>query len=73
MADREKLYRFRPPERLKVPILVQSGVVNNDVPMEADIELAVWEMKGGRSGDPSGMRAEDLKGWRKEAKYEKEP
>ena len=30
-------------------------------------------MKGGRKGGPYGMREEDLKGCRKEAKREKEP
>ena len=35
--------------------------------------MAVRGMKGGRSGGLSGMRAEDLKLWRKEAKHEMDP
>ena len=73
LADREKLYRFRPPERLKVPILVHPAAVDDDVPTDAEVYLAVQGVKWGRSGCPSGMIAEDLKGWSKEAKREKEP
>ena len=65
---RAELYRCQPPARLKVPILVHPVAVNDDVPKEAEVELEVWGMKGGRAGGLSGMRAEDLKGWRKESK-----
>ena len=66
--DRAELYRCRPLVRIKVPILVQPVAVNNDIPAEEEIELAVWGMKCGRAGGLLVMRAEDLKGWRKEAK-----
>ena len=72
LAVRSELYRFRPPTRLKVTILVQQTEVNDDVPTEAEVELAVWGLKGGRAGGPSGMREEDLKGWRKETKWKKD-
>ena len=72
MAVRSELYRCRPPARLKVLILVQTEVVKNDVPMEADIKLAVQGLKGGRAGSLSGMIAKDLEGWRKKAKREKD-
>ena len=50
------------------PHIGTSGGLNDDVPKEAEVELEVWGMKGGRAGGLSGMRAEDLKGWRKESK-----
>ena len=50
---------------MKVLILVQPAAVNDDVPTEAEIDLAVRGLKGGRVGGPLGMRLEDLKGWRK--------
>ena len=52
---------------------MQPAAINDDIMTEADIDLVVWGMKGGGSGGPSGMRAEDLKGWRKEANHEKDP
>ena len=53
--------------------MVQPEAVNNGAPTEVEVELAVRGLKGGRKGGPSGMREEDLKGCRKEAKREKEP
>ena len=73
LAVRAELFRFRPLARLKVPILVQLAAVNGDVPTEAEVDLAVRGLKGGRSGCSSEMRAEDVKGWRKEDKREKDP
>ena len=46
---------------------------NDKIPSEADIDLVVWGLKGGRVGGPSGMRAKDLKGWIREAKRENDP
>ena len=71
--DRVELYRCRPPERLRVPILVQLSAVNNDIIAEAEIDMTLQGLKGGRAGGPSGMRVEDLKGWCREAKCEKDP
>ena len=53
-------------------MLVQLSAVNNDIPVEAEIEIVVQGMKGGIEGGPSGMREEELKGWRKKSKREKE-
>ena len=66
---REEIYRCRPPERLKVPILVQMMEDNNQVPTEAEVELAVRGMILGIAGGPSGMISYDLKGWCKEANW----
>ena len=52
---------------------MQFAAVNDYIPSESEIDMAVRVFKGGRVGDPSGMRAEDLKGWCQEAKREKDP
>ena len=62
-ADREELYICCPPERLWVPILVQPSEVNDEIPQEEDIEIAVLGLKGRRAGGMSGMHAKDLKKW----------
>ena len=36
-VDRAELYMWRPPERLRVPILVQLAAVNDDILAEAEI------------------------------------
>ena len=73
LTVRAELYRCRPPARLKVPILVQSTVVSNEVPTESEVYMAVRGVRTGRSWDLSGMKTEDLKGWYKEAKRDKDP
>ena len=72
-ADRAELYRCSPPEGLQVPLLVQTAEVNVSIPSEAEIEVAVQGLKIGIAGGQLGIRAEDLKGWIREAKLEKEP
>ena len=37
--------------------------VDDSVPTEVEIEDAVKKLKKNRSGGPSGMQAEHLKGW----------
>ena len=65
LAIRAELYRCRPPEKLKVPILVQTAVVNDKVPIEVEVGLVVLSQKAWGAEYLSGMRAEDLKGWHK--------
>ena len=55
-VDRAEIYICYPPERLRVPILVQPLVVNDGIPEEADIDMSVRGLKGGISGGPSGIR-----------------
>ena len=62
--DRGEIYRCRPPARLWVPILVHPLEVNDDIPEESEIEIAVLGLKDGRAGGPSVMSVKDLKGWR---------
>ena len=71
--DRAKLYGCIPPARLWVPILVHPSVVNDDIPEEADIDIAVLGLKGRREGGPLVINAKYLQGWQKEAKSEKYP
>ena len=71
--DRAEIYRCRPPEELRVPLLVQPAAVNDDTPAEADIYMAVRRLKIGKEGGASGTRAENLKEWLREAKREKDP
>ena len=37
--------------------------MEDGVPSEAEVEWAVKRLRNNRSGGPSRMRAEDLKGW----------
>ena len=41
------------------------------VPEKADIEQEVRGLKGERAGGPSGIRADDIKGWLRDASWEK--
>ena len=47
--------------------------IEDGVPTEAEVAAEVRVLKGGIVGCPSGMRAEDLKGWVLEATHKKEP
>ena len=70
-TERDDIYRCRPPEGLRVPIMVTPAAVDNIFPKEAHIKQAVRNLKGGRASDPSGMQAENIKGWLREASREK--
>ena len=72
-ADRAELYICRLPEVIQVFLLVQPLAVNDDIPTETEIEMAVLGLKRGRAGVPPGMLLEYLQGWLKEAKTEKDP
>ena len=50
-----------------IPIFVEQFPVEESVPTEEDIEWAVWMLRSNRSGGPSCMRAEHLRGWLEEA------
>ena len=43
--DRVELYVCSPLEGLWVPLLVRPAEVDDVIPIEAEIELAVWDMK----------------------------
>ena len=71
--EREDLYRCRHPEGLRVPIMVTPSEVEDGFPEESDITQVLRGLKGGRAGGPSGMQAEYVKGWLREASREKNP
>ena len=73
LSVRDELYRCRPPERLKVPILFQPTEFKDEVPTEVEVNLEVRGLRAGRAGGLSGMILEELKGWRKDTNREKEP
>ena len=52
----------RPPEGLRVTIMVMLEEVDDGFPEEVDIVQAVKGLQGGISGVPSDMRSEYLKG-----------
>ena len=65
--DREELYRFLPPKGRWVTVLLWPGEVDDGVPDDMIIAVAVRGIQGGNRWVPSGMQTEDLKGWLWEA------
>ena len=61
-TERADIYICRPLEGMRVPLMVQSAEVDDGIPLEVDIELAVQVLKRGRTGGILSMCAEDLKG-----------
>ena len=72
-TEQAELYRYRPPEGLRLPILVTPSAVDNRLPGEEEVAQAVRSLKRGRAGGPSGMKVEGLKGWLREASRETDP
>ena len=59
---REELYRRCSPEGVPIPILVQPEEIQEEPLGGEEIEVEVQVLNTGRSGGPSGMRAEHLQG-----------
>ena len=72
-ADKADLYRCRPPEGLKSPLLMRRADIEDGIPTGAEVVEAVWGLKGGRAGGLPVIQAEDLKGWLREATRMKSP
>ena len=71
---REELYICRPPEGLWVPLLVQQVEVDDRMPLEEEIELAVRGMKGRRVRGGHQACTRNLRGgWLQEANCKKGP
>ena len=63
-AERRELYRKVPSPRGPIPTRVNFQV-DDSVPDESEIRMAVNALKTRRAAGPSGMRAENLRGWAK--------
>ena len=46
-----------------IPVTVEPALIDNLVPTEDEIAAAVKELQRNRSGGPSRIRAEHIKGW----------
>ena len=62
-AERVDLYSYVPSPGENIPVTIKPVEVDDSVPTEDEIEEAVKKLRRNRSGGPSGMRAEHLKGW----------
>ena len=56
IVERAELYRSRPLEGLKVPLLVQKVDIKDGIPTEAEVVEEVQGLKGDRSGGHLGMQ-----------------
>ena len=63
MAEQVDIYSYVTPPGENIPVSVEPFPVDDLVSTEYDIEWAVTRLCNHRSGDPSGMRVEHLKGW----------
>ena len=62
-ADQTEVYRQVPSPGEGIPIHVERQNIDDSVPTEDEIEAAVKKLRRNRAGGPSGIRAEDIKGW----------
>ena len=62
-AEQTELYRWVPPPGENLPVNVEPTNIDDLVPTEDKVEEAVKKMRRNRSGGPSGIRAENIKGW----------
>ena len=68
MAERTALYSQVPSPGENIPVTVEPEEIDNSVPTEDEIAEAVTKLWRNRSGGPSWIRAEHLKGWLAAAK-----
>ena len=61
--ERVDLYTKQAPPGDPIPIIVDPVEVPDDIPSEGEIADAVKRLHNNRSGGPSGIRGEHLKGW----------
>ena len=67
-AERVELYSQVPSPGDNIPVTVKPSEIDNSVPTEDEIAEAVTKLRRNRSGGPSRIRAEHLKGWLAAAK-----
>jgi hypothetical protein len=61
--ERIDLYTKEAPPGDPIPIIVDPVEVSDEIPGEEEIADAVKRLRNNRSGGPSGIRGEHLKGW----------
>ena len=54
-VQREELYRSRPPDGLKLPLLVHKVDIEDDIPTDEEVVETVQGLNGVRAGAQSGM------------------
>ena len=62
-AERTELYSQVPSPGENIPVTVEPALIDNSVPTEDEIAAAVKKLRRNRSGEPSRIRAEHIKGW----------
>ena len=62
-ANQTELYCRVPPPGEGILIHVEETSIDDSVPMEDEVEAAVKKLRRNRAGGPSGIRAENIKGW----------
>ena len=62
-VEREALYDFQAPPGEHIPRNREPVHLPDEAPSDAEIRAAVKNLKNGRTGGGTMMRAEDLKGW----------
>ena len=62
-AEQTELYRQVPPPGENIPVTVDPTHIDDSVPTEDEVEAAVKKLRRNRSGGPSRIRAEHVKGW----------
>ena len=67
-VEQVDLYQYVPPLGENIPVFVEPFPVEDLVPTEEEINCEVKQLRNNRSGGPSGMMAEHVKGWRAEAR-----
>ena len=66
--ERVELYSQVPSPGDNIPVMVKPSEIDDSVPTEDEIADAVTKLRRNRSGGPSRIRAEHLKGWLAAAK-----
>ena len=67
-AERTALYSQVTSPGENIPVTVEPAEIDDSVPTEDEIAAAVTKLRRNRSGGPSQIRAEHLKGWLAAAK-----
>ena len=62
-AERTELYDRVPSPGENIPVTVEPTHIDDSVPTEDEIEATVKKLWRNRSGGPSRIRAEHIKGW----------